>query len=141
MLLDKIKKANMNALKEKNHNARAIYSVLVNKCMVLEIAKKEKKETLRDADVVSQVQKTLKELSEEKENFIKVNNLERVRLLEEQEEYVKVFLPKMMSEKEMILEIEKLEDKSLPSIMKHFKVNFAGKVDMKELSILARKYQ
>jgi uncharacterized protein YqeY len=109
--------------------------------MVLEIAKKEKKETLTDADVVSQVQKTLKELSEEKENFIKVNNLERVKLLTEQEEYVKVFLPKMMSEKEIILEIEKLEDKSLPSIMKHFKANFAGKVDMKELSILAKKYQ
>ena len=42
MLLMDLKKANMEALKTKNSNARAIYSVLINKCMLLEISKKEK---------------------------------------------------------------------------------------------------
>ena len=46
MLLQDIKKANLEALKNKNSNARAIYSVLINKCMVLEINKREKGEEL-----------------------------------------------------------------------------------------------
>ena len=41
MLLQEIKKANMEALKTKDSNARAIYSVLINKCMLLEINKRE----------------------------------------------------------------------------------------------------
>jgi uncharacterized protein YqeY len=43
---------------------------------------------------------------------------------------VKTFLPAMLSEAEIRLEITKLADQSLPSIMKHFKANFVGKVDM-----------
>ena len=46
MLLDELKKANIEALKSKNTNARAIYSVLINKCMLLEINKREKGEKL-----------------------------------------------------------------------------------------------
>ena len=30
-------------------------------------------------------------------------------------------------------EIEKLEDKSIGSVMKHFKLNFAGKCDMRDV--------
>ena len=35
-------------------------------------------------------------------------------------------------------EIAKLEDKSMPSIMKHFKANFAGKVDMSLVNSVLR---
>ena len=35
-------------------------------------------------------------------------------------------------------EINKLEDKSIPSVMKHFKTNFAGKVDMSLVNRIAR---
>ena len=37
----------------------------------------------------------------------------------------------MMSEDESRAEIAKLDDKSVGSVMKHFKANFAGKVDMR----------
>ena len=40
-------------------------------------------------------------------------------------------MPKLMSEDEIKAEILKLDDKSVPSVMKHFKANFLGKVDMK----------
>ena len=141
MLLQDIKKANLEALKNKNANARAIYSVLINKCMLLEINKRENGEELVDADVVSLIQKTLKELDDEISNFEKVNNTAKVELLKEQIEYIKVFLPSMLSEDEIKDIISKLDDKSIPSIMRHFKTNYAGKCDMGMVSKLAKQYQ
>lgn len=141
MLLQDLKKANMEALKNKDSNARAIYSVLINKCMLLEISKKEKGEVLEDADVVSMIQKTLKELEDEASNFEKVNNTAKVELLKGQMEYIKKFLPAMLNETEIRSIIEGLTDKSIPSVMKHFKVNHAGKCDMSMVSKLAKEYQ
>ena len=141
MLLQDLKKANMDALKNKDSNARAIYSVLINKCMLLEINKKEKGEALEDADVVSLIQKTLKELEDEASNFEKVNNTAKVELLKGQMEYIKKFLPAMLNENEIKSIIEGLEDKTIPGIMKHFKINYAGKCDMSMVSKLAKQYQ
>ena len=141
MLLQDIKKANLEALKNKNSNARAIYSVLINKCMVLEINKREKGEELKDEDVVSLIQKTLKELEDEISNFEKVNNTAKVELLKEQMEYIKKFLPAMLNENEIKSIIEGLADKTIPSVMRHFKTNYAGKCDMSMVSKLAKQYQ
>ena len=44
----------------------------------------------------------------------------------------------MLSEDEIRKEIDSLEDKSIPSIMKHFKVNFQGKVDMALVNKIAK---
>ena len=141
MLLDELKKANIEALKTKNTNARAIYSVLINKCMLLEINKREKGEKLEDADVVSLIQKTLKELEDESSNFEKVNNTAKVDSLKEQMGYIKNFLPAMLNEDEISSIIEGLSDKSMPNIMKHFKTNYAGKCDMSVVSRLAKQCQ
>ena len=141
MLFQEIKKANIEALKNKETNARAIYSVLINKCMLLEINKREKGEELLDADVVSLIQKTLKELDDEISNFEKVNNTDKVKTLKEQTEYIKKFLPSMLSEDEIKSIIEKLDDRSMPNIMRTFKANYAGKCDMSMVSRLAKQYQ
>ncbi len=141
MLYQDIKKANLEALKNKDSNARAIYSVLINKCMLLEISKKEKQEELVDADVVSLIQKTLKELEDESGNFEKVGNASKVEQLKAQMECIKLFLPKMLSEDEVKTIIESLEDKSIPSVMRHFKADYAGKCDMSMVSKLAKQYQ
>ena len=141
MLLQDIKKANVEALKSKDTNARAIYSVLINKCMLLEINKREKGEEMTDADVVSLIQKTLKELEDEISNFEKVNNASKVEQLKGQTEYIKVFLPSMLSEEEVKAIIEKMDDKSIPNVMRNFKTNYAGKCDMSMVSRLAKQYQ
>lgn len=138
MLFQDIKKANLEALKSKDTNARAIYSVLINKCMLLEINKREKGEELVDADVISLIQKTVKELEDEISNFEKVNNTSKVELLKGQMEYIKKFLPSMLSEEEIKTIISKLDDKSMPGIMKYFKTNYAGKCDMSKVSQIAK---
>lgn len=138
MLINELKKANMEALKNKDTNSRAILSVLINKYMLLEINKREKGEEIVDADVISLIQKTKKELQDEKENFQKVGNQERVSLLEEQEKVLDKFLPKMLSEDEIRNIINGLLDKSIPAVMKYFKENYAGKCEMGKVSQIAK---
>lgn len=82
--------------------------------------------------------KTLKELADEKEGYQKVGNEAKVSDILHQEETLKKYLPKMLSEEEIREEIAKMDDKSMPSIMKHFKANFQGKVDMSLVSKIAK---
>ena len=92
--------------------------------MLALIDKREKGVEITDADYVQIVNKTLKELSDEKEAYSKAGNEAKVASISAQEEIRN--------------EISKLEDKSIPSVMKHFKMNFAGKVDMGLVNKIAK---
>ena len=138
MLIDDIKKASVEAMKARDSIAKGIYSIIVNKYMLLNIEKKEKDEQATDNDMISIISKTLKELADEKESYLKVNNQEKVNAIAHQEELISKYLPKMLSEDEIRKEIDSLEDKSIPSIMKHFKANFQGKVDMSLVNKIAK---
>ena len=131
MILDEIKKANIQALKDKDTNARTIYGIVSNKAMLETIKKREKGEELCDADVIQIIQKTIKELTEEAENYKKVGNATEETNILNQKEILERYLPKMMSNEEIREIIASLEDKSIGNVMKHFKTNYAGKVDMK----------
>ncbi len=131
MIEEQIKKANVEAMKNKDTVARAFYSVLMNKIMLEKINKREKGQEITDADVSNIIQKMIKELNDEKENYQKAGNMEEVAHLEKQLEIAKRYLPKMLSREEIKAEILKLDDKSIPVVMKHFKANFNGQVDMR----------
>lgn len=133
MIWEQLKKANVEALKNHDTNARAILSVLLNKIKLAEIEKRTQNAQLVDADVVAILQKSLKELAEEREAFVKAGRAERVEALDAQIAFVNSYLPKMMSAEEIKVEILSLQDRSIPSVMKHFKANFAGKCDMREV--------
>lgn len=131
MINDELKKANVQAMKDKDTVARTIYSVVLNKTMLENIKKREKGEELTDADVIQILQKTIKELTEEKENFEKVGNVEQSEVLTKQIEIIKGYLPQMMSADEIREIILGLEDKTVPFVMKYFKANYAGKCEMR----------
>lgn len=131
MLYDEIKKANVQAMKDKDAVARSFYSVLLNKIMLENIKKREKKEEVNDADIANILQKTIKELEEEKQNYEKVGHQDEVENISKQIELAKKYLPKMLSKEEIADIINSLEDKSIPSVMKHFKANYNGKCDMR----------
>ncbi len=137
-LYNTLKKANVDAMKAHDTVKRSVLSVLLNKIMLAQIEKREKGGELADADVVAVLQKSVKELTEEKEAFAKANRTENVETLTAQIAFVQSFLPQMMSEQQIRAEIEKLEDKSIPSVMKHFKANFAGKVDMRDVQTVLK---
>ena len=134
MILDEIKKANTQAMKDRNANARAIYSVVMTKAMNLTVQKREKGETLTDADMTQIIQKTIKELTDEAESYKTAGKMDVARDIEMQKEIVAKYLPKMLDEKEIANIIASLPDKSVPNVMKHFKTNYAGKVDMGQVS-------
>jgi len=131
MLIDQLKTASLNALKEKDTNARAVLSIIINRYNLLGIEVKSKNQELTDNDLISVIQKVARELIEEKEGYLKVGNRTMVSSIEQQEKILNQYLPKMLSRIEIEKEIKSLDDKSIPNVMKHFKTNFAGKVDMK----------
>lgn len=138
MIIDELKKENIAALKARDNNKRAVLSILLTRYKLLEIEAREANKEITDNDLVRLISKVLKELDEEKEGYAKVHNEEQVKAIEEQINTISKYLPKMLSEEEIKAEIAKLEDKSIPSIMKHFKANFDGKVDMGLVNRLAR---
>ncbi len=138
MLIDEIKKDNVQAMKDKNTLARAIYGVVMNKVLLASIEAKKDGKELSDVEVVQILQKTIKELTEEKENYIKAGNNVEAENIEKQKEILTKYLPQMLSEEEVRNIIAGLEDKSIPSVMKHFKANYAGKVDMSLVNKIAR---
>ena len=138
MLIDELKKANMEALKSKNKNVRAILSVVINKYNLAKIELSTKGKEIADADLLGIIQKTIKELEDERAGYLSVNNTQRVEEIDEQMKTIQSYLPKMLTEEEIKNEILSLEDRSIPSVMKHFKENFAGKVDMGLVNSIAR---
>lgn len=138
MLLDEIKKDNVQAMKDKDALARAIYGVVMNKALLHSIECKKDGKEQTDADIVQILQKTIKELTEEKENYLKAGNSTEAENIEKQKNIITKYLPKMLSEEEIKNIIANLEDKSIPSIMKHFKAEYAGKVDMSMVNKIAR---
>ncbi len=131
MIEEQIKKANIEAMKNKDTIARNFYSVLKNRILLEKIAKGDRESMLDDATVSNILQKMVKEIFEQKENYLKVNNTKEAEILDKQIEIASSLLPKQLSKDEIKAEISKLDDKSVPSVMKYFKANFNGKVDMR----------
>ena len=138
MLIDEIKKANIQAMKDRDADARAILSIVINKYTTANIEAKAAGKEFTDADMLAIIQKTLKELQDEGEGYWKTGNAEKYDAITHQKRVINAYLPKQLTEAEIKAEIEKLEDKSIPSVMKHFKTNFAGQVDMSAVSRIAR---
>ena len=117
MIIDEIKKANIQSIKDKDTVARSIYSVILNKFMLEGIKRRETNTELADADYIQILQKTIKELSEECENYRKVNNTEEVLNIEKQIKIIQAYLPQMMSSEEIKKKIVTLlEEELLPEI-------------------------
>ena len=138
MLIDEIKKANMQALKDKDKATRAALSTVINKYMLLNVENKAKGKETTDADVISILQKSVKELEEEKNMFVKAARQDKIDEMNIQINAVKKYLPEMMSEDEIRNIISGLEDKSVKSVMAYFKENYAGKVEMAKVSQVLR---
>lgn len=140
MLFEDIAKANIQALKDHNKQARAILSVVYGKFKLESIEKGLGAKTLDDGDCLRIISKTMKELDEEQAGYEKANRAEKVEEIKTQKKVLEKFLPQMMSESEIRNEIEKLEDKKIPVIMKYFKEHHNGLCDMGLVSKIAKEY-
>lgn len=137
-LLD-LKKAKMNALKNKDVNAQSVLGVVIGYYQKMESDKRVKNQEMTDADMVSILSKVVKELEEEKAMYASANKTEEVNASQAQIEIIKAYLPKMMSEEEIRKVIASLEDKSMKNVMMTFKKDYAGKADMSLVSKIAKE--
>lgn len=134
MLWDDLKKRNIQALKEKDTVTRGVLSLVLGKLVTL-----SKEKEITDAEVLVLLQKTVKELDEQIIDYSKAGRDEKVNELKVQKAFVESYLPTMLTEDEIKNIILSLEDKSIQSVMKHFKANYTGRVDMKLVSEVAKK--
>ena len=136
MLVDTIKQDMIKAWKAgetaKKETLSFLLSKIKNKAIELKV------EVLSDNEVLAIIQKSIKELQDEGDNFIKANRHDKAAEIYKQGLILSLYLPKQLSEAEIRAEIAKLEDKSVPSVMKHFKANFNGQVDMALVNKIAR---
>ena len=139
MLIDELKKAQMEALKQKDPLTRSILQIVTGKVKLAEIEKRIKNETLTDDDVILVINKVIKELEEEILAFNNAGRLEKVEELTKQKDILAKYLPAQLTEEEIREIINKLDDKSMPSIMKYFKQNYLGKCDMKLVNKIANE--
>jgi len=139
MLLEDLKKEKVVYMKEKNKEAVNAMNALINKAMLLTIEKRKDGGELTDADVDVLLQKTEKELIEEQVAYKNAGREDTVQSLEVQLETIRKYLPKLLSDEEIKEIILSLSDKSMPTVMKHFKANYNGKVDMKRVGIVLKQ--
>ena len=138
MIIDEIKKANVEAMKARDNTTRGVLSIVMTKNKLQEVELRANGKEIGDNELLAIIQKTLKELSDEKEGYAKMGNTARVEDITKQEAVLNGYLPKQLSEQEIRDIINSLEDKSVPSVMKHFKMNYAGKVDMSLVNSILR---
>ena len=141
MLIDELKKAQMEALKTKDTLKRSVLQIVTGKVKLAEIEKRTKNESLTDDDVLLVINKVIKELDEEILAFKNANRTEKVEELTLQKQILEAYLTAKLTEEEIREIINSLEDKSMPNIMKHFKLNYLGKCDMKLVNKLANEYK
>ncbi len=139
MTLEQFKKEKIEAMKQKDKEKVSALNVIITKVMALTIEKRAEGLEVSEADIDTLLQKAEKELTEEREGFIKAGREENVKSLTAQIEIIKKYLPALLSEDEIKAIIDSLEDKTMPSIMKHFKQNYQGKVDMRLVNAIANK--
>jgi uncharacterized protein len=136
MLIDDLKKANIEAMKSHDANARVSLSAVISRYIELKTDGSGREVT--DLDVLHLVQKVDKELDEEKASYLQAGRAEQAAEIDLQKAALVRFIPKQLSEEEIRKIISTLPDKSIPSLMKHFKTNYDGRVDMSLVSKIAR---
>lgn len=139
MLIQELEAANVAALKARDQVSRAVLSVVINRYRMQAIELKASGKEIGDAELTKIIVKVIKELDEEKEGNLKTGRLEEAKNIDLQKAVIEKYLPKMLSEEKIREIIASLEDKSMPSVMKHFKANYDGQVDMSVVSRIARE--
>src|SRR5574344_104445 len=124
MIIDDIKKANIEAMKNHDANLRGIYSVVMNKYMQVVIEARGTDKVVGDPEMIHIIQKTIKELEEEADNYAKVGHTEECNNIHSQKEVLEKYLPQLLSDEEIKNIIVALPDKTVPSVMRHFKTNY-----------------
>ena len=136
MIFDDLQKANIQTMKDHDKVAHEVISLVFGKAKNTAIDKGYEDRKLPDAECLQ----LIKQQHFDMIFFEKAGRAETVEKLATQQKILSAYLPKQMTEDEIRAEIAKLDDKKVPSVMKHFKANFAGKCDMGLVSKVCKEF-
>ena len=139
--LIELKKEKMLALKNHDSDKMNVLGIVISNLQKLEIEKKAAGKEITEVEMVSILNKTIKELTDEKAMYEANGRAEQALSDQRQIEIIKAYLPKMMEEDEIRKVIESLPDHQIKTIMQAFKKDYAGKADMALVNKIAREYQ
>lgn len=139
--LIELKKEKMSALKNHDSDKMNVLGIVISSLQKLEIEKKAAGKEITEVEMVSILNKTIKELTDEKAMYEANGRVEQALSDQRQIEIIKAYLPKMMEEDEIRKVIESLPDHQIKTIMQAFKKDYAGKADMALVNKIAREYQ
>ena len=139
--LIELKKEKMLALKNHDSDKMNVLGIVISSLQKLEIEKKAAGKEITEVEMVSILNKTIKELTDEKAMYEANGRVEQALSDQRQIEIIKAYLPKMMEEDEIRKVIESLPDHQIKTIMQAFKKDYAGKADMALVNKIAREYQ
>lgn len=136
MLFNKVKQDMIDAMKSGRKTDKEILSLLLgqlkNKAIDLKISE------LSDDDVLNIIRKMVKQLDEEILAYKNAGRVETYQKLESQKTLISRYLPKQLSDDEIKGIIMSLDDRSVPSVMRYFKLNYSGKCDMSAVNKVLR---
>ena len=136
-----LKKEKTLALKNHDSDKMNVLGIVISSLQKLEIEKKAAGKEITEVEMVSVLNKTIKELTDEKAMYEANGRAEQALSDQRQIEIIKAYLPKMMDEDEIRKVIESLPDHQIKTIMQAFKKDYAGKADMALVNKIAREYQ
>ena len=139
--LIELKKEKMLALKNHDSDKMNVLGIVISSLQKLEIEKKAAGKEITEVEMVSILNKIIKELTDEKAMYEANGRAEQALSDQRQIEIIKAYLPKMMEEDEIRKVIESLPDHQIKTIMQAFKKDYAGKADMALVNKIAREYQ
>ena len=139
--LIELKKEKMLALKNHDSDKMNVLGIVISSLQKLEIEKKAAGKEITEVEMVSVLNKTIKELTDEKAMYEANGRAEQALSDQRQIEIIKAYLPKMMDEDEIRKVIESLPDHQIKTIMQTFKKDYVGKADMALVNKIAREYQ
>lgn len=138
MIYEDVQKQNIETLKSRDKVSHEIMNFLYGKFKKASIDGGFQGKELPDDLAINIIRKTLKDLEEERKSIIDAKR--DTSSIDYQMNLISKYLPKMLSKDEIKDIISKLDDKSVPSVMKHFKTNYNGRVDMKEVSQILKEF-
>ena len=138
MIYEDVQKQNIETLKSRDKVAHEIMNFLYGKLKKASIDGGFQGKELPDDLAINIIRKTLKDLEEARKSIVEAKR--ETKDIDFQMDLISKYLPNMLSKDEIKDIISKLDDKTVPSVMKHFKANYNGRVDMKEVSQILKEF-
>lgn len=139
-LIETLKRDALVARRVRTEESRVTANLLTSIIGESETASKSKGIPVpSDADVIAVIKRFIDKLQEVKPLLEPSSAAGITNSLEI--EVASKYMPQMLTEDEIRSEIEKLDVKTVPTIMAHLKKNFAGKYDGKLASTIAKEFQ